>query len=72
MTLARSIGLGKKQEPPAHLALFKRSMGPAGLGERIGSINLDGQLSLLHPVNESLEVMRIFFEVRQSVGASQK
>src|SRR5579864_6762386 len=72
MTLARSIKLGKKQEPPAYLAVFESSMGSAGLSQRISASNLDGEFSFLDPGHESLKVMRIFLEVRQSVGASHK
>ncbi|GEM_PF-4261479 len=60
MTLARSIKLGKKQQPPADLALFKSSMGSAGLSQRISASNLDAQLSFLYPCHKSPKVMRIF------------
>src|SRR5580700_5665313 len=66
------VPLWKKQYPAADLPLLKRRMRLGCIRQRIRAVDSDRKFSLLDPVNEMLQVVRVFFEVGTSVRAGEK
>src|ERR1700685_3618502 len=66
------VPLWKKQYPAADLPLLKRRMCLGRIRYRIRAVDSNGKFPLLCPVNEMLQVVRIFLEVGTSVGAGEK
>src|SRR5271155_800961 len=66
------VPLWKKQYPAADLPLLKRRMCLGRIRYRIRAVDSNGKFPLLYPVNEMLQVVRIFLEVGTSVGAGEK
>src|SRR5580658_9761092 len=66
------VPLWKKQYPAADLPLLKGRMRLGRIRHRISAVDSDGKFPLLFPVNEMLQVVRIFLEVGTAVRASEK
>src|SRR5580693_556352 len=66
------VPLWKKQYPAADLPLLKDCMRLGRIRQRKRAVDSNGKSPLPDPVNEMLQVTRIFLDVGTSVGAGEK